>query len=116
MTDELRKQGQQAQLSDQQLEAVKQVNTAWSDATTALENIDLAKELASNGQQALELAEAQYRSGQTSIIELSQAQLNALQAEIGAATAKFDYQLKLHRLDYETGDIGLKLYRGQPRH
>jgi outer membrane protein len=113
---ELRKQGQQAQLSDQQLEAVKQVNTAWSDATTALENIDLAKELASNGQQALELAEAQYRSGQTSIIELSQAQLNALQAEIGAATAKFDYQLKLHRLDYETGDIGLKLYRGQPHH
>jgi outer membrane protein len=113
---ELRKKGQQERLSDQQLEAVKQVNTAWFDATTALENIDLAKELASNAQQALELAEAQYRSGQTSIIELSQAQLNALQAEIGAATAKFDYQLKLHRLDYETGDIGLKLYRGQPRH
>jgi outer membrane protein len=113
---ELRKKGQQAQLSDQQLEAVKQVNTAWSNATTALENIDLAKELASNAQQALELAEAQYRSGQTSIIELSQAQLNALQAEIDEATAKFDYQLKLHRLDYETGDNGLKLYRGQQRH
>jgi outer membrane protein len=113
---ELREKGQEERLSDQQLEAVKQVNTAWSDATTALENINLAQELASNSQQALELADAQYRSGQTSIIELSQAQLNALQAEIGAATAKFDYQLKLHRLDYETGDFGLKLYRGQPRH
>ncbi len=113
---QLREKGQEEQLSDQQLEAVKQVNTAWFDATTALQNIDLAQELASNADQALELAEAQYRSGQTSIIELSQAQLSALQAEIGAATAKFDYQLKLHRLDYETGDIGLKLYRGQPRH
>jgi hypothetical protein len=40
----------------------------------------------------LQLAEAQYRSGQTSVIEqLSQSQLNALQAEIGAASAKFDY-------------------------
>ena len=112
---ELRKESQKELLSDQQLEVVKQVNTAWFDATTALENIDLAKELASNAQQALELAEAQYRSGQTSIIELSQAQLNALQTEIDAATAKFDYQLKLLRLDYETGDIGLKLYRGQQR-
>jgi hypothetical protein len=35
---------------------------------------------------------AEYRAGQTSIIELSQAQLNALQADIAAVSAEFDYQ------------------------
>jgi outer membrane protein len=111
---ELRKESQQELLSDQQLEVVKQVNTAWFDAVTALKNIDLAKELVSDAQQALQLAEGEYRSGQTSIMELSQAHLNALQAEIGAASAKFDYQLKLVQLDYETGDIALKSYGVRP--
>ena len=111
---ELRKESQNELLSDQQLEVMKQVNTAWFDAATGLKNIDLAKQLASDAEQALQLAEAQYRSGQTSVIELSQAQLNALQAEIGAASAKFDYKLQLVQLDYATGDIGLKFYGVRP--
>ena len=112
---ELRTDSQKKLLGDQQLEVTKQVNIAWSEAVTAFRNIDLAKQLASTSQQALELAEAQYRSGQTSIIELSQAQLNALEAEISAASAKFDYQLKLVQLDYQTGDIALKFSSAQSR-
>ena len=41
-----------------------------------------------NAQHATQLVEAQHRSGQTSMIELSQAPPNALEAEIGVASAK----------------------------
>jgi outer membrane protein TolC len=53
----------------------------------------------------LELADAGYQAGQTSIIELSQAQLNALQAEIAAASAKYDYQIDRVQLEYQCGTL-----------
>ena len=68
--------------------------------------------------QALELAGAEYRAGQTSIIELSQAQLNALQAEIAAASAKYDYQIDRVQLDYQCGTLPYrtagKVFHGAP--
>ncbi len=81
------------------------MNSSWFDAFTALKNIGVAEQLAASAQQALELADAEYRAGQTSIIELSQAQLNALQAEIAAASAKYDYQIDRVQLEYECGTL-----------
>jgi outer membrane protein TolC len=66
----------------------------------------------------LELADAQYTAGQTSIIELSQAQLNALQAAIAAASAKYDYQIDRVQLEYQIGTLPYRtpgrVYRGVP--
>ena len=81
------------------------MNTSWFDAFTAMKNIGVAEQLAASAQQALELADAEYRAGQTSIIELSQAQLNALQAEIAAASAKYDYQIDRVLLEYQCGTL-----------
>ena len=81
------------------------MNSSWLDAFTALKNIGVAEQLAASAQQALELAAAEYRAGQTSIIELSQAQLSALQAEIAAAAAKYDYQIDRVLLDYQSGTL-----------
>jgi outer membrane protein len=97
---------------------VKEVNSSWFDAFTALKNIGVAEQLAASAQQALELADAEYRAGETSIIELSQAQLNALQAEIAAASAKYDYQIDRMQLEYQIGTLPYrtlgKVYRGVP--
>jgi outer membrane protein len=41
----------------------------------------------------------------SSIIELSQAQLNMTQAEITQASAKYDYETAISALNYEVGAI-----------
>jgi outer membrane protein TolC len=52
---------------------------------------------------------AEYRAGQTSITELSRAQLNALQADIAAASAKYDYQIDHVQLDYQSGNLPYRI-------
>jgi len=114
----LRASAQQKSLEQQENQVVKEVNSSWFDAFTALKNIGVAEQLAASAQQALELADAEYRAGQTSIIELSQAQLNALQAEIAAASAKYDYQIDRVQLEYQCGTLPYrtpgKVNRGAP--
>ena len=53
--------------------------------------------------QARELAEARYKLGLSSIVELSQAQLNWTQAEIDQTSAKYDYQTQLSVLNFQLG-------------
>jgi outer membrane protein len=101
----LRSDATQKALDDTETEVVSTVHAAWLDASTALKNIDVTEALAASSDQALILAEAQYRAGQTSIIELSQAQLTDIQAEIGAASAKYDYQILRAALDFQVGTI-----------
>ena len=91
----------QKALDDTETEVVSAVHSAWLDASTALKNINVAESLAASSAQALALAEAQYRAGQTSIIELSQAQLSDTQAEIAAAAAKYDYEILRAALDFQ---------------
>jgi outer membrane protein len=105
----LRASAQQKSLEQEEIQVVQEVNTSWFDAFTALKNIGVAERLARSAQQALELAGAEYRAGQTSIIELSQAQLNALQAEIAAASAKYDYQIDRVQLDYQSGNLPYRI-------
>ncbi len=101
----LRASAQQKSLEQEKNQVVKEVNSSWFDAFTALKNIGVAEQLAASAQQALELADAEYRVGQTSIIELSQAQLNALRAQIAAASAKYDYQIDRVQLEYQCGTL-----------
>jgi outer membrane protein len=111
-----RASAEQKSLEQEENKVVEEVNSSWLDAFTALKNIGVAERLAASAQQALELAGAEYRAGQTSIIELSQAQLNALQAEISAASAKYDYQIDRILLEYQSGTLPYraagKVFRG----
>ena len=92
-------------LEDWEDEVVKEVNEAWLDALTAFDKIQVTKDLVANAQQALELAQSRYKLGLNSIIELSQAQLNATQAEIGYASAKYEYQVDRVKLEFDTGAL-----------
>ena len=55
--------------------------------------------------QALDLAQSRYDLGLSSIVELSQAQLNKTSAEIASAGAKYDYQFQRAVLDYQIGAL-----------
>ncbi|HTR49004.1 MAG TPA: TolC family protein, partial [Verrucomicrobiae bacterium] len=52
---------------------------------------------------ALDLATSRYKLGLSSIVELSQAQLNQTQAQIAQSGAKYDYQTRVSELNYQIG-------------
>ena len=54
---------------------------------------------------ALDLAQTRYNLGLSSIVELSQAQLQQTQAQISSAQAGYDYRLALAVLRYQTTGI-----------
>ena len=56
-------------------------------------------------QKSLDLAQARYKLGLSSIVELSQAQLNETSAEIAQASAKYDYQSQTAILNYQIGGL-----------
>jgi outer membrane protein len=81
----------------------RDVTVAWLRANTAFQRIALSNEMLNQSKQSLELAQARYDLGLSSIVELSQAQLNETSAEITNASATYEYQLQRAILDYQTG-------------
>ena len=92
-------------LENEQNDVGRDVRTAWLDAVTAYKKIGVSEELLANASQSLDLAQARYTSGLSSIVELSQAQLNKTQAEIDTAEARYDYQILAADLKYQVGDF-----------
>lgn len=83
----------------------RDVRTAWLDANTAFQNLSLTDKLLNEANQALDLAQSRYKLGLSSIVELSQAQLNQTSAEIAETSAKYDYQIVTDELEYQLGTI-----------
>jgi outer membrane protein len=83
----------------------RDVRVAYLNASTAYERVGLTEQLLNQARLALDLAQSRYDLGLSSIIELSQAQLNLTSAQIVSAGAKYDYQTQRAVLAYETGDL-----------
>ena len=81
----------------------RDVRIALLDAQTGFQRLDLTDQLLDQASQAQELAEARYNLGLSSIVELTQAQLNKTRAEIEQASARYDYQARMASLHYQTG-------------
>ena len=81
----------------------RDVRVAYLDAQTAFERVGLTDQLLKQAQLALDLASGRYDLGLSSIVELSQAQLNLTAAQIGSASARYEYQLQRAVLNYQTG-------------
>jgi outer membrane protein len=88
---------------DLQDQVVRGVRTAWLNANSGYQRLAVAEQLLKSASDALDLAQARYTLGLSSIVELSQAQLNLTQAQLDSATAKYDYQTDLSILNYEIG-------------
>jgi outer membrane protein len=100
-----RAQGQTQALHDLENRVARDVMVAWLDARTAFQRLDLTAELLVQASAALELATARYNLGLSSIVELTQAQLNHTRAEIEQATSQYQYQIKSATLRYQTGEL-----------
>lgn len=90
-------------LRDLQDAVVRDVHKAWLNANSGYQRLALTQQLLDEANQALDLAQQRYKLGLSSIIELSQAQLNATQAQISQASAKYDYGAQLSALNYQVG-------------
>jgi outer membrane protein len=93
----------QASLNDLQGKITRDVRLAWLSANTALQNLSLTAQLFEAANKALELAQSRYDLGLSNIVELNQAQLNAAEAGIAEASAKYDYATRLSELAYQEG-------------
>jgi outer membrane protein len=83
----------------------RDVRTAWLDAGTAYQRLDVTAQLLKEATLALDLAQGRYKLGLSSIVELSQAQLNLTQAQIADTSAKYDFQIQSAVLSYQTGQL-----------
>jgi outer membrane protein len=98
---------QSAQRRTRQIENAvsREVSVALLDVNTAAERVTLTRQFIEQASQALELAQARYDLGLSSIVELSQAQLVKTNAEIQNASARYDYQIRRAVLNHRTGVV-----------
>ncbi len=99
-----------AQAADKDVEAIavqvaEQVRLAWIEASNAFRRLDVTARLVQQAAQALHLAQARYDIGLGSIVELNQAQLSQVSADIAAANAKYEYLSRRAALDFVTGTL-----------
>jgi outer membrane protein len=94
---------QEQYLRDLQNGIVREVRKAWLESNAAFQRLAVTDQLLAQATQALDLAQQRYRLGLSSIIELSQAQLNMTQAEITQASARYDYETAISALNYQIG-------------
>jgi len=99
---ELRVRATQQRLADLRNRIGRDVRTAWLAASTAFDRVSVSEQLLAEANLALDLAQTRYKLGLSSIVELSQAQLQQTQAEIGNATAGYEYRLAQSVLRYQT--------------
>jgi outer membrane protein len=83
---------------------VRDVRAAWLNANTALQRVTVAGDLLKQSNTALDLAQTRYRLGLSSIVELSQAQLQQTQAAIGDANGRAEYSFAIANLKFQTGE------------
>ena len=90
-------------LFDKENQVVRDVRLSWNNTQTAYKNISVSKELSKNSNEALELTQARYDIGKSSIVDLNQAQLAKTQAEIAGANAAYEYLIQRALLEYKIG-------------
>ena len=101
----LRQKAAEKQAQDLSDTIARDVRVAILNAQTAFRRIAVADQFRKQTAQALALAQTRYKLGLSSIVELSQAQLQSTQAAVAAINARYDYLLSLRSLDYARGQL-----------
>jgi outer membrane protein len=101
----LREQAATKQAQDLSNIIARDVQVAVLNAQTAFRRIGVAEAFRNQATQALALAQTRYKLGLSSIVELSQAQLQSTQAAVAAVNARYDYLLAIRALDYARGQL-----------
>jgi outer membrane protein len=102
---EFRAQAADKDVDDLIVQISEQVRVAWLEANTAFRRLDVTARLVAQAEQSLRLAQIRYDNGLGSIVELNQAQLSQVTAEIEAAGAKYAYLSGRAALRFVTGEL-----------
>jgi outer membrane protein len=89
----LRAKASGEQLRDLKDKIANDVRTAWLNSITAYERISVSQQFVDQTTLAFDLSQTRYSLGLSSIVELSQAQLQQTEAQIQFAAAKYQYQI-----------------------
>jgi outer membrane protein len=100
-----RAQAEHDRLLDLRNRISRDVRMGWLNANTAYARLSVTQQLLDQSNLALDLAQTRYNMGLSSIVELSQAQLQQTQAQIANAQAAYDYRLALAELRYQTAGL-----------
>jgi outer membrane protein len=92
-------------LRDQENTIARDVQISKLNLDYSYQHMQLAQSLLANASEALTLAQARFKLGSTSIIELSQAELNQTSAQIEATNARYDYQTQHSALEFQLGRL-----------
>lgn len=98
-----RAHAQEQHVRDLENRISQDVTTAWLEAVAAFKRLAVTEQLLDQANLALDLAQSRYTLGLSSIVELSQAQLNQTEAQIEQASAKYDYAAQISSLKYQMG-------------
>jgi outer membrane protein len=86
-------------------DVIRDVRIAWLDLNDAMQQLVTTEELAATAGDAFTLAQARYQNGLSSIVELSDAQLNLTSAQIAEASARYNVLIQQANLNYQMGMI-----------
>ncbi|HEY3914155.1 MAG TPA: TolC family protein [Verrucomicrobiae bacterium] len=92
-------------LRDEENNIIRDVQITKLNLEYAFQRLGLTESLLRNANDALQLAQARFKAGLSSIVELSQAELNQTSAQIAEADARYDYQSQHSALDYQLGRL-----------
>jgi outer membrane protein len=93
----------QQQVRDLRDKIARDVRVTWLQSNTAYQRVSVAAQLLQQANLALDLAQTRYKLGLSSIVELSQAQLQQTDAQIGSTNARYEYLTTLSALSFQTG-------------
>jgi outer membrane protein len=93
----------QQQIRDLRDKIARDVRVTWLQSNTAYQRVSVAAQLLQQANLALDLATTRYKLGLSSIVELSQAQLQQTDAQIGSTNARYEYLTTLSALAFQTG-------------
>jgi outer membrane protein len=97
----LRAQATQEQLRDLKDRIANDVRTSWLNAINAYNRINVTQQFVDQTNLAVSLSETRYNLGLSSIVELSQAQLQQTEAQIQFAAAQYQYRIAQSVLRYQ---------------
>ena len=102
---EIRARVASEELREAEDNVVLNVRLALVATQTAYQRLSTTRQLLKHATQSFKLAQARYKVGSSSIVELSDAQLNQTSAAIAYADAEYDTRLRAAILDFQTGAL-----------
>ena len=100
---DLRAQAASEQVRNLRDMVARDVRSAVLNAQIAFQRIAVTQQLLNQANTALELAQARYKVGLSGIADLTQAQLAQTEAQIEFTNTRYNYQIALAMIRYQTG-------------